>query len=1238
MNRWLISTLTISLFLLITYFVAITNKSPIMAESNGSITVTNQADSGTGSLRQALLDIPAGGTITFSVTVFSPNSPATIFLLSPLPTLNKNSITVDASNSGVIIDGTSAGAGVNGFVIEADGNTIRGFTIQNFSSSGIFIDANANNNVIGGDRTIGTGPNGQGNTIGLNGGDGIGVWGTNNWIRGNFIGVEITGQFDWGNNFNGIALWQGANGNTVGGTGNGHRNVISGNNNNGVWIGQNGTNDNIIIGNYIGTTATGTGPVPNSFSGVAIQDGAQDNMIGNAVNGGGNVISSNFNGGIFISDVGTFGNQILGNIVGLNWQGEDVIGQGLNGIEVSNASNNVIGDGTNDGRNVISGSSFSGIRISGNNAANNTIQGNYIGTNQTGLLSRPNGLHGIELTDGAHDNQIGGNKLAGQGNVLSGNNNHGLVITEDAHHNIVRGNLIGPDGTGIASLGGQPFGGIDIANGAHNNTIGGTGTGQGNIVSGNQSDGIALFGAGTTGNLIISNTIGAASNGSPLPNLAGAAGGGHGILVTDGAHQTVIQQNNISYNAAEGIFNGLGANETYFEANTISFNEFDGIKVEGTGCYGIEITQNSIYSNGGKGIVYDCAAPPSLTANSLTVITGTTVANARIEIFSDDHDEGRVYEGFTVADGLGNFVFSQPGGFSGPNVTATRTASTNDTSEFSQPLHFEWSLLLYLNGDNDLESYVAEVVQSIIITDPSPVANVLILADGSGLNDTVAYDVTYGQLITVTASFTSSSELNMGSGNVLFQFTDWAREYYPVNHTMLAIVDHGGGWAPGNGIVPTGTLPLDPRMWLAGGSGLSWDFSSDYDFLSSPEIKQAMEGISLAGGPLDVVFYDVCLMGMTEVAYQLKDYASYFVSSQNIGWAPSGTNNRYVQMIQDLNPDATPQNVASQLVSTYEASLAEGGHPFTLSAVDLSQMDSLASAINQLGTAISQTIQTPSDLDPLFTAYSMTQKVDYDSDLFLEPEHEGFVDLYDLALNLSQQYTDPIVLAAIEVVTSTLNSTIVAEAHYSDTPWFADDGRVWDLDNVYGLSIYLPLGEDLEYQIVITETEPITISRNLRLRDIYSPEELSFVADVPIWDALIDSYYELISTPVLTHSPEGPVAGLQEVDVTPPQTTITVSTSITSGEFITISWSSADSQTDVVSATLLIKPALSETWINSGLTQLDSSGDFVVPLTCGRVEYAVIAADSVGNIESIQNNNRGFSQTPCLLYLPFVNQ
>jgi len=65
-------------------------------------------------------------------------------------------------------------------------------------------------------------------------------------------------------------------------------------------------------------------------------------------------------------------------------------------------------------------------------------------------------------------------------------------------------------------------------------------------------------------------------------------------------------------------------------------------------------------------------------------VMGTACANCTIDIYSDDADEGRVYEGSTTANGIGNWSFSRS--LEGPNVTATATDADGNTSEFSAPV------------------------------------------------------------------------------------------------------------------------------------------------------------------------------------------------------------------------------------------------------------------------------------------------------------------------------------------------------------------------------------------------------------------------------------------------------------------------------------------------------------------------------------------------------------------------
>ena len=216
-----------------------------------TIIVTSASDSGPGTLRQALEDLQSYDTITFDTTAFPPDNPATIFVGSELPHIHASNITLDASEAGVILDGSQAsGDWVAGLqIVSSEKNTIMGLQISNFSGPGIAIsgDRNARHNVIGGDRHIGTGPFGQGNLL-SNNAHGIDLSTSvtsDNVITGNLIGTDATGMAALGNQ-TGIWITEGAHDNTIG-----PDNVIAFNSGSGVVIENTDTQRNTITQNSI---------------------------------------------------------------------------------------------------------------------------------------------------------------------------------------------------------------------------------------------------------------------------------------------------------------------------------------------------------------------------------------------------------------------------------------------------------------------------------------------------------------------------------------------------------------------------------------------------------------------------------------------------------------------------------------------------------------------------------------------------------------------------------------------------------------------------------------------------------------------------------------------------------------------------------------------------------------------------------------------------------------------------
>jgi len=238
-------------------------KVPVAANE---IIVTSTADNGQGTLRWALETVQSEETITFDPTVFPPSSPATIFLQSELPPIHRprRGITIDGSNAGVIIDGRNvSGDWNNGLQIYSDDNTVMGLQVVGFRGSGIAA-CSASHTKIGGERSVGSGPLGQGNLLS---GNGVGIdlcsAGRDNTITGNIIGTDVSQLKDWGNRQDGIWIENGISGTTIG-----PDNVIA---HNGVGI-------RITGGSSVGNTITRNEIRDNQGAGIALGDGGNESL------------------------------------------------------------------------------------------------------------------------------------------------------------------------------------------------------------------------------------------------------------------------------------------------------------------------------------------------------------------------------------------------------------------------------------------------------------------------------------------------------------------------------------------------------------------------------------------------------------------------------------------------------------------------------------------------------------------------------------------------------------------------------------------------------------------------------------------------------------------------------------------------------------------------------------------------------------------------------------------------
>ena len=196
----------------------------------------------------------------------------------------------------------------------------------------------------------------------------------------------------------------------------------------------------------------------------------------------GNVISGNDHDGVYIKSKSDF-NTLAGNFIGTTAAGSAAIGNGNDGIKIEKSYGNLIGDDdtTFALSNVISGNGANGITL--HKASGNRIAMNYIGTDAAGTVDLGNAQNGILVRSKSADNLIGGEATGGndptnnvfvrppQGNLISGNDANGVLINGRSTGNQLSGNFIGTRASGNAALG-NGLDGVAIEKADGNSLIG----------------------------------------------------------------------------------------------------------------------------------------------------------------------------------------------------------------------------------------------------------------------------------------------------------------------------------------------------------------------------------------------------------------------------------------------------------------------------------------------------------------------------------------------------------------------------------------------------------------------------------------------------------------------------------------------------------------------------------------------------------------------------------------------
>jgi hypothetical protein len=380
---------------------------------------------------------------------------------------------------------------------------------------------------------------------------------------------------------------------------------------------------------------------------------------------------------------------------------------GFYGVEIQDASGNTIGGSAAGARNVISANRTGVFMTNGykERVGGNTVAGNYIGADATGNAAMGN-VDGVVVLatryagDGSSvDGNVIGGSTTGARNVISSNTGWGVIfddsITDSALSgdfvgNAILGNYIGTNAAGDTAL--PNGGGVQFLEGpsAFSNSIGGTGAGQRNVISGNAGWGV-LLSAGTMQANDANHDVSVAGNyiGTKSGGNKALGNGSGGVRLEAGVQEAGVSSNRIAFNGGPGVIVDGTPNQHGFSAS------------------GDSILGNSMFNNTALGIDLlnggndDQAAPAieSVTTDGGSTTIGGTLdstpsATFRIELFSSPNcdpsgaGEGKTFVGSVDAttDGAGHATFSTsvPAVQAGQAMTATATSQANgDTSEFS---------------------------------------------------------------------------------------------------------------------------------------------------------------------------------------------------------------------------------------------------------------------------------------------------------------------------------------------------------------------------------------------------------------------------------------------------------------------------------------------------------------------------------------------------------------------------
>ncbi len=323
----------------------------------------------------------------------------------------------------------------------------------------------------------------------------------------------------------------------------------------------------------------------------------------------------------------------------------------------------------------------------------------------------------------------------------------------------------------------------------------------------------------------------------------------------------------------------------------------------------------------------------------------------------------------------------------------------------------EWTFLLYLNGNNSLDSFGPMNLNSMEQVGSSDQVNLVVQWSSLASKKTKRMLIKKDNDTTNVTSPTVQdvSGVDMGDWNSLVDFVRWGVAAYPAKHYFITVWDHGSGWH---------TIQNKQARSSFHTFDISWDDNTGHSFTTAQLGLAMAESAKIIGHKVDIYGSDACLMAMAEVADEMSASVNTFVGSEEVepaeGWPYESFLTRWI-----ANPTATPNQVGTYLTEEYVKAYQGGVYgtkEVQFSAFDLNNLSALKVAVETFGKGL-MTLDAASR-KAVIAALGKTQKF-YTSD---------YADLGDFLLNVEAAKLGTLGADLLSTVRSALNQVLVANS------------------------------------------------------------------------------------------------------------------------------------------------------------------------------------------------------------------